>query len=482
MATRVVRRVVAAVVVALAITGSAAAGDEQRGIDPNQGESLVEVYLDSKAAAIELQLAADDYGIGFNEHYLRREGNGGVTVTVFGSEEELQALEAAGYSVGSVIEGPATWRERAADWQADVKAEKRAEQAATQEGAVEPADTGEIVVLRADLFENYAGRFLSVEAKTRLATVLPQGGVYTGPTLVLAWNRGGATPVDSDPRTMNVNIDVDTTPDTYIEHRILVRIGDAGTTTPASPTMIRIGSSTGEAKNAPVEPWLDGGLPPMASTFQTGFHTRYMDPTEVYARFDELAEEFPNLAEMITLPNKTNGYQRRAQALMAGLTNPAGVGNLNATAATQAVILTVARVGPRGRKRPHGRVPQPERAQLAAHRLVHGRQGPRREPGHRAHGSARRARLRRSPRRSTRARAVAKLVAQTYRGNAGGGIVQARPSGNLSDFLTTSTNAHVQRGPFEYAVMRIRTKAREQRARSACSSTASSTRASGRRR
>ena len=27
---------------------------------------------------------------------------------------------------------------------------------------------------------------------------------------------------------MNVNIDPDTTPDTYIEHRELVRIGDAG--------------------------------------------------------------------------------------------------------------------------------------------------------------------------------------------------------------------------------------------------------------
>ena len=51
--------------------------------------------------------------------------------------------------------------------------------------------------------------------------------------------------------------------------------------------------------------------------------------------------------------------------------------------------------------------------------------------------------------------ASAKLVAQTYRGNAGAGIVQPRTKGNLSDFLTTATNAHVQRGPFEYFVMRI---------------------------
>ena len=45
--------------------------------------------------------------------------------------------------------------------------------------------------------------------------------------------------------------------------------------------------------------------------------------------------------------------------------------------------------------------------------------------------------------------------ASTYRGNAGAGIVQPRAKVNLSDFLTTATNAHVARGPFEYSVMRI---------------------------
>ena len=38
---------------------------------------------------------------------------------------------------------------------------------------------------------------------------------------------------------MTPNIDPDTTPDTYIEHRELVRIGDAGTTDAAAPTRIR---------------------------------------------------------------------------------------------------------------------------------------------------------------------------------------------------------------------------------------------------
>ena len=46
--------------------------------------------------------------------------------------------------------------------------------------------------------------------------------------------------------------------------------------------------------------------------------------------------------------------------------------------------------------------------------------------------------------------------ARPIRGNRPGtGIVQPRAKVNLSDFLTTATNAHVQRGPFEYSVMRI---------------------------
>ena len=52
--------VLAAMLVALATAGSAAAQENERGIDPNQGRSLVEVNLPDKAAAIELQLDADE--------------------------------------------------------------------------------------------------------------------------------------------------------------------------------------------------------------------------------------------------------------------------------------------------------------------------------------------------------------------------------------------------------------------------------------
>ena len=456
---RMWRRFAVALTLALAITGTAAAAGEEeaRGIDPNQGRSLVEVHLDSKADAIALQLDAESYGIGFNEHYLRREGNGGVTVTVFGTEDELAALEAAGYTVGRTIEGPATWRDRLADRAADVKAEARAEEAArggggSGPGEVAPADTGEIVVLRADLFENYAGRFLSIEAKTRLAAM--SGAVYTGPTLVLAWNKGAGTPIDSDPRTMNLNIDTDTTPDSYVEHRILVRVGDAGSSSPGDPTLIRIGSSSGAAKEAPVERWLGGGLPPMHSSYQKDFTTRYMDPTEVYARFDQLAAEFPNIAELIPLPHKTNGYQRRAQALMAGLTSPALTGNLGTTAATQAVILTARAWGHEGGNDLTAEFVNPGANDSPLSVSMVGNDLTVRLATNSAGAlTSTAAQVAAAINASPAAAAV--LIAQTYRGNAGAGVAQPRTKGNLSDFLSTAANAHVERGPFEYSVMRI---------------------------
>jgi hypothetical protein len=448
------RALLALAILALAVTGSAVAEDnEGRGIDPNQGRSLVEVTLPNKAAAIRLQLADDTYSIDFNDHYLRHNPDGTVTVTVFGTAEELAEFHAAGFDLGRTIEGPETWRDRLADRQADVKAEEQADAAALGETVGPASHEDEIVVLRVDYFENYTGRFLSVEAKDRLGGSTPTGSTYTGPSLSLSWNTGGQTPISTAPRPMSVNIDPDTTPDTYIEHRELVRIGDAGNPLPPRPTMIRIGSSTGAFIEAPVQTWLGGGLPPMKKKFMSDFTTRYMDPTEVYARFDELAQEFPNIAELITLPHKTNGYQRRAQANMSGLT---GSGNApsGATAQSQTVVLTSRAWGHEGGNditaefRHPGVANSPLSVSVIGNDLV----------VNLATDAA-------GVLTSTAAQVIsainatpaanALLVALTYRGNAGAGIVQPRLKVNLSDFLTTPANAHVQRGPFQYSVLRI---------------------------
>ena len=438
----------------LGLTGGAATAstDPGRGIDPNQGESLVEIDLPSKAAAVRLQLESESYGIDFNEHYLRHNDNGTVTVTVFGNEDELSALQAAGYDLGVTIEGPRTWEDRVADRRQDVRAERRADAAALDNPVGTASHEDEIVVLRVDYFENYAGRFLSVEAKNRQGGSTPTGAVYTGPSMSLSWNSGAGTPIDTAPRPMGVNIDPDTTPDTYIEHRELVRIGDVGSG-PAAPTRIRIGSSTGATMEADVDTWLGGGLPPMGPGYLKDFTTRYMDPTEVYARFDALAAEFPNIAELITLPHKTNGYQRKAQANMSGTLLPGNAPG-GATQQSQTVVLTSRAWGHEGGNditaefRDPGAANSPLSVNAAGQEIVV-------NLGTNASGllSSTAAQVVDAINAHPAARAL--VAAVTYRGNAGGGIVQARARVNLSDFLTTPTNGHVQRGPFEYEVMRI---------------------------
>jgi Zinc carboxypeptidase/Chitobiase/beta-hexosaminidase C-terminal domain len=449
------RWLVGACVCTLMWAGGAAAGRaDERGIDPHQGESLVEVNLPNKGAAMRLQLEAEQYGVEFNDHYLRQEADGTVTVTVFGNDDEIAALDAAGFEVGVTIEGQNTWRDRIEARQTDIRKENRAEAAALDEPIVTPqSHEDEIVVLRVDYFENYAGRFLSVEAKDRQASVNPATGAYTGPTLSLSWNGGAGTEIDSTPRPMNVNIDPDTTPDTYIEHRELVRIGDAGTATPPRPTSIRIGSNTGATIEADVNTWLGGGLPPMGSTFISDFTTRYMDPTEVYQRFDELAAEFPNIAKLIPLPYKTNGYQRKAQATMAGTTLP-GNAPSGGTAQSQAVVLTSRAWGHEGGNditaefiNP-GLPGAPLTVTMAGNDLLV-------RLGTDATGALASTAAQVIQAINANPQASAKLVALTYRGNAGAGIVQPRAKVNLSDFLTTATNAHVPRGPFQYSVLRI---------------------------
>jgi hypothetical protein len=452
------RSVAAASLCALAWTSSALASDDRRGIDPNQGEALVEVTLPSKGAATRLQLEAETYGVDFNEHYLRHNSNGTVTATVFGSDAELEALDRAGFDLGATIEGPATWRDRVADRQTDVRQERRADAAALDEPVSTSSHENELVVLRVDLFENYAGRFLSVEAKTRLGGSTPTGATYTGPALSLSYDSGRGTPIDAAPIAMDVNIDPDTTPDTYIEHRELVRVGDAGSSQPR-PSRIRIGSSTGSTIEAPVEPWLGGGLPPMKSGYLKDFTTRYMDPTEVYARFDALAAEFSNIAELITLPYKTNGYQRKAQALMAG-TTPSGnaLSGANtpeaALARSRGVVLTSRAWGHEGGNDISAEFVNPGTADAPLLVTVVDKAI---TVSLATNASAAPTSTAAQVVEAINANLEAKqlLVAQTYRGNAGDGVVEPRARVNLSDFLTTATNAHVQRGPFEYSVMRI---------------------------
>ena len=67
-----------------------------------------------------------------------------------------------------------------------------------------------------------------------------------------------------------------------------------------------------------------------------------MDPTEITSGSSRWPREFSDIAEIVNLPNKTNGYQRQAKAMMArhdrGAPNAGQAGNLTPPRPQQAVI------------------------------------------------------------------------------------------------------------------------------------------------
>ena len=84
---------------------------------------------------------------------------------------------------------------------------------------------------------------------------------------------------------------------------------------PASRLKVRVAAVAADGTDAsfdeavPVE-WAGSALPPRVANFQKDFITKYINPTEIYGRMDQLAAQFPDIVEAITLPNKTEGYQR----------------------------------------------------------------------------------------------------------------------------------------------------------------------------
>ena len=187
--------------------------------------------------------------------------------------------------------------------------------------------------MRAYTFTNYAGRFLYVEAHNKAHTDT------SGPAMSMSF--AGADGVFRNSVSMsnssispdggdagiggNKIVDGDAASNRYMYHRGLVALrGDDANPAllPTSSIAVRVADAAGNNDTSSVVEWAGEGLPPRVANFQKDFITKYMDPTETYARMDSLTAQFPDLVQAIDLPNKTDGYQRPGMAMMAGTTNP----------------------------------------------------------------------------------------------------------------------------------------------------------------
>jgi len=291
-------------------------------------------------------------------------------------------------------------------------------------------------VVRADYFSTKGQGFLYVEARTTQ-------GAQTNPviTMQLENNTGDRTPFGS-PRTMSRFVDSGV----YMFHRNLFKVDKDH-----KPTEIRVTSSTGGQAIGKVSQWLDENAVPLTETpgYQYDFVDGYKHPQQLYARMEQIAAEYPEIAEMVPLPNKTNGYQRKAQAI---------IGSTSGTAAQAAVVVSSTEWGHEGGNgitvemvdRPGANLPLEVEADGKAVRVLLAKNA----SGALASTAAQVA--------DAIEQSVPQLInrAHPYRTNAGTGIVQPTATPIvLTDFLDQKRNGapagEVPRGPYTIRALRI---------------------------
>jgi hypothetical protein len=279
--------VVAAV---LAMSLFATAGAAAHGSEAGEGSSVVEVVVDDRAELDRLVEAGFDL-----DHQVKYTNEGIVVAAVVTASEQAQ-LEKLGFTLGDTL--------FSAEQLDQVLAERNAVKAAKARGAgmqaltaaaVEQTENPNLKVLRADWFTSLGTPQLSVEA-------LHVDGASSSLTLQLEWDTGPGTAMGSG-GSISLQRFVDA--GVYMYHR-------RQTSSPIQPDKIRVTSSTGDVVEAQVTEWLPPDPPPAKDRYQD-FIDNYMDPTELYAKINQLASEFPDLAEVRNLPFKTNGYRRKAQ-------------------------------------------------------------------------------------------------------------------------------------------------------------------------
>src|SRR3954454_2669941 len=271
-------------VLALAATVVSPAAAQQRSpLETPDAVKQVRVHVDGAVALSRLESEGFDFSGG-----LVRVPDGIEVDAIVTDQQELD-LVARG---AEIVEHGAEFK-----WKT-VKGASFAPRAAALPRPPEPT----VRIVRADWFTTKGQGFLYVEARTTQ-------GAQTNPTvgMTVENDQGRGTEFISA-RTMSRFVDSGV----YMFHRNLFKLA-------RRPDRIRVSSSTGGVAIGPVSNWLED-VTPMddAPGYQHDFVDDYKTPQQVYARFEEIAQQYKDIAEIVPLKNKTNGYQRKAQATIGG--------------------------------------------------------------------------------------------------------------------------------------------------------------------
>jgi hypothetical protein len=382
--------------------------------------SVVEVHVADRDELDELIATGVDL-----DHQVH-ELEDGFEVHAVVTPSEVAALEAMGFETGSVVFSQDAMEAAVEEREATIAAHvaENEEFAALAYDQTNP-DVSDVKIVRADYYTTQTGgQVLSVEAKWAQ-------GQTSSQQLVVERDSGPGTPMGSG-GTQNISRFVDA--GVYLYHR-----GASSVST--RPDYIRITSPTGDVAVAKVNDWLpiEGDDEFKGDVYFQDYVQSYLTPTELYDRIHQLAAEYPDLAEIVELPYKTNGYRRNAQALL-GTANANRVGvDSHAWGHEGGNDLTIAAVNP-------GAPDSPLSVSVVGNDITVSLAT--NESGALSSTAAQVAAA-----INSHPGASALVFAYTYRGNTGTGIVPATARQNLSDFL--SAPASVSREPHPVYAIRI---------------------------
>ncbi|RHW37994.1 zinc carboxypeptidase [Neobacillus notoginsengisoli] len=256
-------------------------------ITSNESPSIVQLEVPDNKALDKL------VEMGFDlTHRVHQHGDK-LEVDVVATPSEIEEFKKLGIKVEETLITEAEWNQRTTERMA----------AAQQEATITAAEDT-IKVLQAKHYTNQSATFLYVEAKT-------SAGATASTALTATWVENGV----EKKATLSRFVDYGE----YIYHQFEVPVK-------AIPESVTITSNLGGSATTAVTEWLGEvkkGSP--KKHYVKDFVDHYMDPNELYERAEQLAKEFPDLVEIIDMPNKTNGYRRLAQATIGSLTNSAVV-------------------------------------------------------------------------------------------------------------------------------------------------------------
>ncbi|MGE7595620.1 M14 family metallopeptidase [Peribacillus frigoritolerans] len=205
---------------------------------------------------------------------------------------EIAMLKTFGINVKETLITENQWSTRVAERQSTVQ---------LQASLAASEDT--LKVLRANHFTNQSGTFLYLEVKS-------SAGATASTALKATWTENG----EEKSATLSRLVDYGE----YLYHYLLLPVS-------AIPSSVKIESNLGGTATSTITEWLGKEPKHPKTDYVTDFVDHYMAPNELYERAEKLSKEFPNLVEIIDMPNKTNGYRRLAQATIGGTTNLAVV-------------------------------------------------------------------------------------------------------------------------------------------------------------